>query len=1068
MEDQLVQLLANTQLPDQGPRQQAEIELKRARSNPAFPISLANVASHTSVATAVRQSALTTLRLFIENNWATDDPGDEPQVPISDEARKLLQQSLLDLALSPEEDRKVGLSAECPADRRVQREHGELTSPSPPSYAVGKIAIHDFPDQWPSLLPTVLGVMPSGTDAQLHGALRVLGDLVDESLSQDQFFSMARDIANALTEVALNANRKPMLRALAVSVFRGCLDLMNMVRESHAQEVEAFAKQLLEGNPASSSPGWNSFFIRVLQERPPASDLSSGQPDSWNSIIALKLQVVKTLIRLRRGFTNLLSPHSTTFFSAVWDELTNMQEPYDQLYIQANAQGRLEDSDNLPYTLDFLVLEELDFLNQCFRAPRVKAELDAQLQAQASVQDVPWMTQIMTMLVSYSRVTQEEEELWDIDCSLYLAEETSVTANYTSRTAAGDLLIKMGEWFGQKTIDGLFGYTSTLFPGNGASWRSQEAALYLFVMLLSDFQDLGKPIPEAVACEYYKLVDFTIAGTDEPLLRARGYLVAGMLGRSFQLPLVHADGANAAVPLLEHMIKSITSAESEVVQVACIKAVEGLISAERVSLDKQVPIIVAIHTYMNDKDPADMEEADELLVTLAEALRAAIIMDTKIALSNDVQPIDLLFLLAKLGASNFQVTMLVSESFEEIVKTLSDNASFSALCAKTLPTLTGAFDVANLTDDNPLVTVATELLAVLAEHGSEPLPDGFVAATFPKLNRLLMESNEGEVLRPGSETVKWILMHDHQQVFNWQDGNGVSGLEVCLRIIDRLLKPEIEDNSASEVGGLAAELVEKAGQERLGPYLPQLLQAVATRVDSAHAAPFIQSLILVFARLSLAGAHDVVEFLSQLQFNGQSGLQIVLTKWLENSVSFAGYDEIRQNVIALSKLYSLNDPRLAQITVKGDLIVGADDGRIKTRSRAKQNPDQYTIVPATLKIVKVLIEELLSASGAGAAAIAASAAIAANADLDSDDDDDGWEDEDDTLDLSLGATKADLMSFMEAGGQRRRDDETQAYLTEFFIRCARENVANFQEWYNMLSEDEKAKLNELACAGGPR
>lgn len=763
-----------------------------------------------------------------------------------------------------------------------------------PSYAVGKIAIHDFPDQWPSLLPTVLGVMPSGTDAQLHGALRVLGDLVDESLSEDQFFSMARDIARALTEVALNTTRKPMLRALAVSVFRGCLDLMNMVKESHAQEVEAFAKQLLEGDAASSSPGWNSFFIRVLQERLPAQDLTSGQPDSWNSIIALKLQVVKTLIRLRRGFANLLSPHSTTFFSAVWDELTNMQEAHDQLYIQANAQGRLEDSDNLPYTLDFLVLEELDFLNQCFRAPRVKAELDAQLQAHASVQDVPWMAQIMTMLVSYSRVTQEEEELWDIDCSLYLAEETSVTANYTARTAAGDLLIKMGEWFDQKTIDGLFGYTSTLFPGNGASWRSQEAALYLFVMLLSDFQDLGKSIPEAVAVEYYKLVDFTIARTEEPLLRARGYLVAGMLGRSFQLPSVQATGANAAVPLLEHMIKSITSAESEVVQVACVKAVEGLISAERVSLDKQVPIIVAIHTYMNGKDPAEMEEADELLVTLAESLRAAIIMDTKIALSNDVQPIDLLFLLAKLGASNFQVTMLVSESFEEIVKTLSDNASFSALCAKTLPTLTGAFDVANLTDDNPLVTVATELLAVLAEHGSEPLPAGFVAATFPKLNRLLMESNEGEVLRPGSETVKWILMHDHQQVFNWQDGNGVSGLEVCLRIIDRLLKPEIEDNSASEVGGLAAELVEKAGQERLGPYLPQLLQAVATRVESARAAPFIQSLILVFARLSLAGAHDVVEFLSQLQFNGQSGLQIVLAKWLENSISFAGYDEIRQ------------------------------------------------------------------------------------------------------------------------------------------------------------------------------
>lgn len=205
----------------------------------------------------------------------------------------------------------------------------------------------------------------------------------------------------------------------------------------------------------------------------------------------------------------------------------------------------------------------------------------------------------------------------------------------------------------------------------------------------------------------------------------------------------------------------------------------------------------------------------------------------------------------------------------------------------------------------------------------------------------------------------------------------------------------------------------------------------------------------------------------------------------------------------MSKLYSLNDPRVAQTSVKGDLIVGADDGMIKTRSRAKKSmstryfgihstaaimdrlynqytsedqetnkpptqkidPDKYTIIPATLKIVKVLIEELLSASGARAAANAASTAVATSAEFDDDDnDEEGWEDEDDTLDLSLGATKAELMAYGMDPSARQRDDETQQYLTEFFIRCGRENVANFQEWYNMLTEDEKAKLNEVANA----
>lgn len=255
--------------------------------------------------------------------------------------------------------------------------------------------------------------------------------------------------------------------------------------------------------------------------------------------------------------------------------------------------------------------------------------------------------------------------------------------------------------------------------------------------------------------------------------------------------------------------------------------------------------------------------------------------------------------------------MLVTESFEEIVEKLSGVNTYAALCAKALPMLIGAFDVGNMTNDEPLVEVsgrslvvrtianvslqlAADLLAILTQNGSEPLPPGYVAACLPKLNRLLMATTEGGILRPGAEALKFMLMHDHQQVFAWQDESNRSGLEVCLIIIDKLLGPSIEDNAASEVGGLAAELVEKAGQERLGPYLEQLLRAVASRLATAEAAPFIQSLILVFARLSLVGAHDVVEFLAQIEINGKNGLQVVLSKWLENSISFVGYDEIRQ------------------------------------------------------------------------------------------------------------------------------------------------------------------------------
>lgn len=110
----------------------------------------------------------------------------------------------------------------------------------------------------------------------------------------------------------------------------------------------------------------------------------------------------------------------------------------------------------------------------------------------------------------------------------------------------------------------------------------------------------------------------------------------------------------------------------------------------------------------------------------------------------------------------------------------------------------------------------------------------------------------------------------------------------------------------------------------------------------------------------------------------------------------------------------------------------------------------------------MLIEELLSASGIQSAANAAAAAAAEYADEEADDD--SWEDVPNILDLGLGSTKADLMAFGEGTGGfiRQRDDETQAYLTDFFVKAASENVAGFNELYALLTDGEKLKLNEIA------
>ncbi|PQE03651.1 importin-beta domain-containing protein [Rutstroemia sp. NJR-2017a BBW] len=1040
-ETQLLQILSDTQSPAEGPRKAAEQHLQAAQNDPAFPSTLALIATHETISPEIRQAALLCLRTFVDKNWTgVDDDGVLSAVSIDAGVKAELRSRMLALATSDASTRKIKSAA---------------------SMVVSKIANVDFPDEWPDLLPNVLHVIRTGTDGQLHGALRVLGDLVEDSLSEDQFFAVARDIVNAAYDVAINDARKTNLRSLSVSVFRGTFDIMDMVKDEHGSEVRAFADEVLKS--------WSPFFLAVMKQSlptPPKENEEDGPVgEQWRGIISLKLQVVKTLMKIRSVFPQLLLPQSPVLFTATWEELTTLQSVHQAMYVDNDMQGRLEDADNLPYTLDFLVLEELDFLQSCLRAPPVQKELEAQVQANSSVAATPWVVDVMKLAVNYAQIPKEEEELWDIDVNLFLAEETAVTANYTARTACGDLLIKLGEWLHQGALEGLLAYIQMLFSSDAASWRTREASLYLLTQLTNDFLDVEKPIAPEVAGSFLGFIDYAINRPEEPLLRARGFLVAGILVQ--MLP-------DVALGLLDRTIKAVNLDEAEVVRVACIKALQGFIKAHTVPADRQAPIIACISDFLYSKDLTDLEVADDLLVTLVESLRSAIGLDTRITLSGDGGALDLLFLLAKHGASNFQLTMLVTEAFEEIVTTLAGSEAFGALCSKVLPSLTGAFDVGNMTDDDPLIELAADLLAVLTENGSEPLPPGYIAAALPKLTRLMMNTTEGGILRPGVESIKFMLMHDHQQVFAWHDESNRSGLEVCLIIIDRLLDPAMEDNAASEVGGLAAELVEKAGQERLGPYLEQLLRAVATRLATAEVAPFIQSLSLVFARLSLVGAHDVVEFLSQIDINGQNGLQVVLNKWLEFTVSFAGHDEIRLNVIALSKIFSLNDPRVAQTMVKGDLIIPTSN-RIMTRSKAKlskdglyyapppltrPDPDRYTVIPASLKIIKVLIEELLSASGHQNAATAAAAAEFADEEAD----DDNWEDVPSTLDLGLASTKADLMAFGEGQGSfmRQRDDDTQIYLSEFFVKAGRENVAGFNELYTLLTDEEKMKLQELA------
>ncbi|OAP57366.1 hypothetical protein AYL99_08104 [Fonsecaea erecta] len=1040
MEQQVLQLLQATTRPDTAVIRDAEQNLLRLYPQVEFPFALLTIASHGDIEPSSRKAALTALKNYVSTTWSPQfDETFTGNVYLNDEAKSSVRDRVFAICTLAGE--------QAPKDASIQALAAGVAS---------KIASVDFPDAWPSLLPSLLTILNTSTDdAPIHGALRVLSELIDEGLTEEQFFLIAQDLVNALQHVAVDNARSLIVRAMTLNVFRACFEMLEMVMAEHGAAVKAFLNESLKA--------WMPFFMETLKQPLPPSLKS--EDASFRGLVALKVQVVKTLDKLRQVYAQALSPHVMALFQIVWEELTRIATVYAELYIDGTAEGKLVDSDNLPCSLDALVLEELDFLQVTIRAPTVRKELTAQMQQLGDAQHtVPWLQELIRVLVLYARIPKEEEALWEYDANLYLCEATSLTANYTPRAACAELAVRsLGEWLKQIPILALLHFKQHTLSSQTTGWKEREALVFLLNQCLKDVDDVsGRLSPQASSAVVEGLSD-TLQHPN-PFMRAAGQMAAGCF---FKV----ADGEqflHAGAVAFANAVTASSMDESDVVKVACLSVLHDYLDAlpPTVTRPMQTAVVNVVGEFISSHDLRDeLEDADDVKAALIQLLRDAIMLDTSTITTDGNSALDLFFTLASDGASNFQLFTLLTESFEGIVSSVSSSGHepYVRLCAKTIPSLTGAFDIANMTQESALTNLAAELVSALAEFGSDPLPSGFVQAVMPKLQRVLMEAVEPELF------------------LSWTDSQGKSSIEVTLTIINRLLNsPDVDENAGQEVGGLASVLVTKFGADKLGPYLMDLLRAVAVRLATAERIQFIQSICMVFVGLSLAAPKEVLDFLSEVNINGTNGLNVVLTKWLENSVHFAGFEEVRQNVVALSKIFALHDPRVHAVSVKGDLIVDArPGGRIKTRSQAKLNPDRWTQVPADLKILKIMVDELANAATSKFSDLTAAQAAAEALDEEDEDADDAdeWEDVGSAgaLDLASASVRNDLMALvggttggdgadddvLSHTGSRARDEETADYLLQWFKNEAGRD--GFAALFEQLTEEEKGKLRELVA-----
>ncbi len=163
---------------------------------------------------------------------------------------------------------------------------------------------------------------------------------------------------------------------------------------------------------------------------------------------------------------------------------------------------------------------------------------------------------------------------------------------------------------------------------------------------------------------------------------------------------------------MQQSLNVLVGEDPDVVRVVCIQVLQDYLASlpSDVTRPLQSTMIDALSNYFAGLDPNELDDSDELMVTLAETLRDVIALNTSICLSPVSNALGLLFTVGSRAPNNFQLSLMLNETLEEIARTIAGSGAseYARLCAIVLPSLTGAFDVGGMTGENSLTNVRAD------------------------------------------------------------------------------------------------------------------------------------------------------------------------------------------------------------------------------------------------------------------------------------------------------------------------------------------------------------------------
>ncbi|KTW30856.1 hypothetical protein T552_00567 [Pneumocystis carinii B80] len=304
--------------------------------------------------------------------------------------------------------------------------------------------------------------------------------------------------------------------------------------------------------------------------------------------------------------------------------------------------------------------------------------------------------------------------------------------------------------------------------------------------------------------------------------------------------------------------------------------------------------------------------------------------------------------------------------------------------------------------------------------------------------------DSNEVLQSAEEVLRQVILKDYDKLINLKSETGMSIFDEIMNILRILLEKSVSESVNFFFGPLVIAIIYKAG-EKFRDYLPNFLEAIVIRLTYPSSPRFCQELILIFAHLIINQTKVTVDFLYNIRINGVTGLEILLKSWCENIDIIHGYKNIRTSSVALINLFMLQDQRLSDIIVKGDLIIN-ESNEIITRSKAKLNSEKYLYVSFLVKVIKILLKELSSFIEVDdKRSIGISKANLS--------DDDEWENDLDSNTYNADETYT-LLNNDDSIEDPLNDLDLQKFLVDFFKNILSNNINDIKSIASYLTQEE--------------